>query len=446
MGRMKELLELGWTPIGKSICPDCVTNPALKAIVEENLAWERCDYCGRQGETVAADTYALMEHITESIETEWAEPVEELPYETAEGGYQGDWCTFDELVHELGEDIGCDEFVDDVIAAYGGRGWCQRDYFQARLDEALGFSWERFAEIVKYRSRYVFMRLPDDDEYREYHEVEPAQMLSKIGELVVENGLVSEIPAGTGVYRARVHGRGDDAEGAAALGPPPRELSRSGRMSPAGIPLFYGAMDTETAVAEVWEGPEEGREAITVGRFTTTAPLSVIDLARVPEIPSIFDERGRELRGPLRFLHRFSRIVSEPVNRPPRSEQEAVEYVPTQVVTDYFRNMFELEHGRPIKGLVYRSARRDGGTCCALFIEREAFGDAGKGGASADAVIVPKRARHASCKNSLRIRTLTRMSGESERGNELVVVSWRRSRGSLRPRLTGLPVLKAPTS
>jgi hypothetical protein len=318
-----------------------------------------------------------MEHIEESIESEWTDPANELPYETAEGGYQGEWCQSDDLFWTLGEEIGVDEFVADVIAAFGDRAWCRRDYFASSEDEALGFSWERFAEVVKYRSRYVFMLLPGDNEFAEHHEVEPARMLSKIGQLVVDAYLIAQIPAATVLYRARPHGRRQRFSTAADLGPPPASASRAGRMNPVGIPLFYGALDFETALAEV---RDRATVTATVGRFTTTSAVDVVDLAHLPDVPSIFDAERRHLRPPLRFLHRFGDIVSEAVNRPPRSEQESVEYVPTQIVTDYFRNAFALEHDRPVSGLLYRSARNGAGTCCALFVDRDACADAGSGG------------------------------------------------------------------
>jgi hypothetical protein len=389
MGLMKRLLELDWTPIGKAICADCLTSPPLRAIAEENLDEEDCEYCGRTaGEPIAVNTDILMEHIDESLKTEWTDPANVLAYETAEGGYQGEWCDTDDLLLTIGEEIGSDEFVQDVVTAYGDYAWCDRDYYGGSQDEALTLSWDRFADLVKYRSRYVFMRLPDDSEFPEHNAVEPAQMLSTIGELVAEMDLLTEIPAGTPVYRARVHARNERVADAEALGPPPREFSRSGRMSPAGIRLFYGAMDAETAMAEVWEGSQAGKEVVSIGLFTTVVPIPVVDLARLPDIPSIFDAEHRDRRPPLRFLHQFSRIISDPVNRPPGSEQEAVEYVPSQIVTDYFRNLFQLEHARPVKGLLYRSARREHGTCCALFVGHEECLNAGSASRDEGALLV----------------------------------------------------------
>jgi len=370
---LEEISERGWESIGKAICPDCLNDPSLRAIAGDNLDEDECDYCGRTGDNIATDADVVMTHIGESFHTEYRDPVHELPYETAEGGYQGEWMHTDDLLHTLGEDIGCDEFVEDVIQAFGLYGWCQRDYFSSRPDEALSFSWERFAELVKHGSRYLFLdrRVRDEDEFAERDEVEPADMLRKLGELVVDAGLIRDVDAGTEIYRARPHGLGIAFDRAADLGTAPREVAFANRMSPAGIPLFYGAFDAETVVREAWAGPTAGKELVSVGRFTNSAALPVIDLASLPEIPSIFDEVRRDLRPPLRFLHEFSRRISAPVRTAARTEGEMVEYVPTQIVSEYFRTTFASDYGQAVRGLLYKSAARDGGICCALFVPRE---------------------------------------------------------------------------
>ena len=126
-------------------------------MIAENLDADACDYCGRTGKAIAADSDHVMSQIGGSFETEYAEPVEELPYETAEGGYQGDWFDTWELYFRVGEDIGVDAFVEDMIVAYGDRGRCQRDYFVSTIEEALLFSWDRFADLVKYDQRFLFL-------------------------------------------------------------------------------------------------------------------------------------------------------------------------------------------------------------------------------------------------------------------------------------------------
>lgn len=373
---LEEIWERGWESIEKSICPDCLHEPVLRDLAVDNLDDDRCDYCGREGANVATDTDVVMTRIGESFHSEYRDPVHELPHDSGEGGYQGDWFHTYELFDRLGEDIGCDEFVNDVIQAFGLHGWCERNYFSVRADRALSFSWERFADLVKYESRYLFLEQRDDDDYREQHEVEPADMLRKLGELIVETGLVRELKVGTPLYRARAHGVGVVYGGAVDLGTAPREAAFANRMSPAGIPLFYGAIDADTAVHEAWAGPTVGRERASVACFTNSAPLPVIDLASLPEIPSIFDEDLRHLRPPLWFLYEFSERISAPVRAAARTEAEMVEYVPTQIVSEYFRTTFARDYGSPVRGLLYKSAALDGGICCALFVSPDDCVDA----------------------------------------------------------------------
>jgi hypothetical protein len=371
----EEQLERGWSSVGKYICVDCLTSPPLKEIVAENVEETHCDYCEREAEEpIAADTDVVMTHIGESFRSEYTDPANVLYYETAEGGYQGDWFHTDDLVERIGEDIGCDGFVEDLIDAYSDGAWCDRDYYGTSPDEVLSFSWERFAELVKYESRYLFLQHREEDEFDE--RVGPGEMLSRIADYVVEGGLLTEIPAGTPIFRARPHARSQSYATAADLGTAPHEKTFSNRMSPAGIAHFYGALDAETAIAEVWDGPRGGREIVTVGRFTNPTALPVIDLAQLPEVPSLFDAERRHLRPVIRFLREFSERISEPVNTPARSEQEVVAYVPTQIVSEYFRTIFGRDYP-PVLGLVYQSARRAVGVSCVLFVSRDGCVEAG---------------------------------------------------------------------
>jgi len=72
---------------------------------------------GRRGEPHNPRGKSRPEHIGESFHTEYRDPVHELPYDS--GGYQSDWFHTDDLLHTLGENIGCDDFVEDVIQSFG---------------------------------------------------------------------------------------------------------------------------------------------------------------------------------------------------------------------------------------------------------------------------------------------------------------------------------------
>ncbi len=371
---LEERDERGWDSLGKDICPDCLEDPALKALAEENLDADVCSYCGRSGDAIACDTDVIMTRIGDGFRAEYTDPANVLFYDSREGGYQGDVYDTDDLIWKLDGPIGDDGFVEDVVNAFGATAWTDREPMIVPRDQSLMFSWNKFAELVKYESRYLFLKRAGD-EYPGPHDVGPGEMLDAIGELVNQGGLIRELAAGNNIYRARPGSPGEFPENAQELGTAPRRNAFSNRMSPAGIALFYGALDAETAARESWTGPAPGNEQVTVGRFTNSEPLVVIDLAGLPDVPTLFEE-ANHMRATLKFLHAFSTRISEPVRTAPRSENEVIEYVPSQIVSEYFRAAYEGE-GAPLAGILYRSAAHEGGICCALFTPRERCLDAG---------------------------------------------------------------------
>jgi hypothetical protein len=113
--------------------------------------------------------------------------------------------------------------------------------------------------------------------------------------------------------------------------------------------MFYGSMDRETAIAEVLAAKPEPQPMISTAEFEALRPLVLLNLVDIPPMPSIFDEYWRHLRGPVSFLGDFSVEIAGPVSV---DEDEHLEYVPTQVVTEYVRHMLPTRHGQPADGLI----------------------------------------------------------------------------------------------
>ena len=67
------------------------------------------------------------------------------------------------------------------------------------------------------------------------------------------------------------------------------------------------------------------------------------------------------MRSPLRFLGGFAEGLAEPIKLDGRQH---IEYVPTQILTEYVRYN---HRGHKIRGLLYSSSRRPKGVNCALF-------------------------------------------------------------------------------
>jgi hypothetical protein len=175
---------------------------------------------------------------------------------------------------------------------------------------------------------------------------------------------------GTTLYRVRVHAADKVLTTVDELGPPSREDAlQPNRMSPAGIVMFYGAFEKETAIAETFQPEREGaaEKVVTVAKFETLSEFVVLDLDELPPIPSFFESTSSEQREGIGFLHDFVEDLIQPIAR---DGTEHIDYVPTQIVTEYFRHRFVTEDGRRLRGILYPSSRVKDGTSCVLFVDQ----------------------------------------------------------------------------
>lgn len=191
--------------------------------------------------------------------------------------------------------------------------------------------------------------------------------MKTIGKVANELDLIRSLPIGTEFIRARVSEKRLPIT-VKKLGPPSCDKARySNRMSPAGIPMFYGSTEEATAIAEINDRKDKAKKYITVATFKTLKAFKVLDLTKLPDFPSLFDENRRHLRAPLIFLRAFLKDFSKPIKKDGR---EHTEYVPTQVVTEYFRHIFRDEERDVVRGIIYPSARRKEGKSCVLFFDQ----------------------------------------------------------------------------
>ncbi len=228
----------------------------------------------------------------------------------------------------------------------------------------------------------------DLEEEDSYGEVGPTRVLFHIGEIVDELNLFTNFEEGHELFRARTYGELPAAPwGARNLGTPPVGTSRQGnRMSPAGIPMFYGAESVDATMAEVSVRTEDRKAA--AGRFVTSRPCKVVDLTKLPTVPSIFDAERRNNRARLIFLHRFANEISSPIE--PGRDQ--IDYVPTQVMTEY---LLRVHWGsNEVHGIRYPSAAYPGEPCVVMDVTNENCLDSGEERESARLQLVLEGQQH----------------------------------------------------
>ncbi|QCB54627.1 RES domain-containing protein [Sphingopyxis sp. PAMC25046] len=373
MGRAKawqmEQEERGYYEADGAICEDCVTDPALKSWVSDNVSETQCRFCGAESDDpMAASFDEFIGVVLTGVRFDWNHPDDEgIMYVSAEGGYQ---ASISDTWDVLGDyDISDDsDVVEAIIDVVGSDGWVEREFYIGDKSQRLEWGWDAFKETVKHQTRYVFLT-PDDSDHSP--EVPPSRMLAAIGETVVDElaelNLITEIPADTDLFRIRIGA--EPFHTGAEIGTPPAQFAmQSNRMSPAGIPMFYGAFDVDTARLETFDPDHHAGQILSIGTFRATRALRVLDLADLPDIPSVFEEDSHHCIHPLRFLHAFARDIVKPIARDGR---EHIEYVPTQIVTEYFRRVFRDADDCVIDGIIYSSSREGGERAFVLFCENE---------------------------------------------------------------------------
>jgi hypothetical protein len=372
--RMLEEEGRGWRSRDKYVCAAHVEDDELLKVVEANLVSTSCSYCDRQGtDPIAAELDVVTERVAVSLRSEWEDPNSAgVPWDEGwveiEAVYTSTWDLLDNL--EDGNPFNSSELLADLNEAFMGQQWTTRHFFSLSPDERWAYGWDRFSEVVKHQSRFFFMQEPDDEDDPEF--MTPAEVLEAVGTMVEELGLFRMLSAGSCVYRGRAEPSGKSYDSAKLLGPPlPEQVTGSNRMSPAGIAHCYVALDTETALAEASAASPKGPARVAIGQFGLARDMRVIDLASALDVPSLFSEE-RERRPFVAFLRRFQAAIARAT---PRDGREHIEYVPSQVVTEWFRTVFRPGDGGTIDGLAYPSIQASGGVNVALFVGQRDVAD-----------------------------------------------------------------------
>lgn len=361
------------------VCKECFSDEGIRAFIEDSREFSSCDFCGAESDDdIATPLESVLDFIKESIEREYDDAANWLPYESAEGGYLGVTYDGDDFIHMFGIDLPNDKddaLYDAVVGHLNDCVWCERGPFSLNDEQNAEFSWRRFCKIVKHERRFFFMEQPHD---LMGETLAPAELLEWMLHYAEGIGLVEEYPEGLTLCRARPNGRRGPWTTPADLGPPPEaDAKQPNRMSSAGIVMFYGSESVETALRETSSRPG----TFSIGRFQTTKRTRLLNLSDLPPLPSIFesvsDSAEVDPRRAVRFLKHIAGEISLPIER---NDRVHIEYVPTQVVTEFVRIQHLKGGVAPIDGILYTSAVHPGCYSCVLFAtQQNVYGTAAAG-------------------------------------------------------------------
>lgn len=279
----------------------------------------------------------------------------ELGWCSAEGGYLGTTYDSYDIIHEhapFNEISGNDNVLQAIVDSLSDEEWCESSPYSITGFKAYQMSWERFCAAVKHQTRYFFTRRNPHDKDSDLTPV--SKMLDELSSHLEREELIESVAQNAKLFRIRVHKRADRCEDWKSLGSPWSAVASSNRMSPAGIGMFYCSQTLETARAEALSTIRDRDSfALTAARWSPSRPLLLLNLCDIRETPSFWFS-NRSDRDRVLFLKAFAGSISQPVVHDGR---EHIDYVPSQIVTEYFRHVYRADDGKQLDGIIFPSAR-----------------------------------------------------------------------------------------
>ena len=347
------------------VCYGCVGDQHLQVQIKAEGASVKCFYCKKKRKGITIDRLSDL--------------VADVMYTFFEN--TSVWERGDELNFHVAEILGCDDTDEPLVGDVCGElvtcsHWDIRQGGEARFEEYGLYmprqlqpieaerKWQGFRTGIMHQSRFFNQSGKEFLEWL-FGSIDSFRNL-RTSDLNAD-AVVRTIKAIDCVelFRARECKSLDDARlisnnPAEQLAAPPKEKARAGRMNPEGVPVFYGAFERKTCVAEL--RPAVGGSVIS-GQFKLTRDLRILDFKLLEDAYehaplSLFDPECRLKMERRRFLRTFHHKISSPVL--PDHEQE---YLTTQVIAEYL----STQHSPPIDGVIFSSAQNSGGLNIVLF-------------------------------------------------------------------------------
>ncbi len=368
MEAAEEAWQKGFSNVPETmVCADHINQSPIKMFINRTGSRGICDYCNRK--KIVLELESIVEYIMEAVSQFYTDPANFMSYESAEGGYLGNVYSANEILQEdLEIDADSNKLFNDIYDSLDdNKPWSNEFEYYNHEGEIRLEHWNYFKEVVKNKSRYFFSTTLN---FRtDYYELNAYDILKHIDKIVRKFKLIQTLPKGTNFYRCRQHPIKEPINSFTQLCSPPTEHAiHPNRMSPAGISMFYGAFELETALNETINLTDTKNRNYTYGVFSTKRDLNILDLSKCPPVPNKLEQRLWGKYYLISFLNAFIDDLTQGVEKDGRIH---IEYVPTQVVTEYFRYTFTTRKFRGLDGIIYPSSKNRGGRACVLFFDHE---------------------------------------------------------------------------
>ncbi len=335
----------------KFICYQCILDEHVKAKIKNKGNREQhCSYCHKKVKNISIEQLG-----------EWVDSMFDTYYELGGYDHYGDGRG-EEAIFIIEEDLGVDFDVAEDIYESMKNNLSIVNYYdgcEVKYDVDSTFvpiknsrgnydtKWEEITRSLKHESRFFNKEAKAflDELFKDIHTMRTDESGSAIKTYAPDNVF----------YRARSFTEISEVKKALSqperyLGPPPPESAKSGRMNALGVPVFYGALSPETAMAEI--RPVVGSWVI-IALFSPLRELRLLDLSSMnfepPADASKFDPAHLQVREKIRFLKTLAHKLTIPV----LNGANGHEYLMTQAVAEYLGLYEEFD----LDGITFKSTQ-----------------------------------------------------------------------------------------
>ncbi|MBK8622623.1 MAG: RES domain-containing protein [Saprospiraceae bacterium] len=368
MGQVKQrMIEMNARNISsvpdKNLCIKHIDDTTIKRFIRENYTSGYCDYCKKEVKVVSLED--LLEFMMLGISNFYEDAANFMSYNGREGGYLGETFTPDELIQErIGLETDPFELTEDIVNSIEDIAWSEPDMYNDTKRDELMYHWSFFKNLIKHKSRFLFQQNQSSNNSQNAFAI-----LKEVGQITKSLNLIKKIEKGTIIYRCRQHHSNEVISEKKKLVSPPEEYAiYPNRFSPSGISMLYSAFDPTTAFLETISRKDKKKDSITISKFKLKKEIYVVDFNRLPKLPSIFDYKKVKTHYLIRFLYDLEREFTQEIKK---DGKEHIEYVPTQVVTEYFRYPFNKNRQNIIEGIVYPSSKNKSKSSSVIFWNNE---------------------------------------------------------------------------
>ncbi len=361
----------------KYLCPNHYADDYLNAYILNNGKEGVCSYCGKHSKVL--DFSDFVEHIGEKLSTflvridladlplerSLIDEEEEIPGLTRRCGYLAPsdvdyYESTEEVMMDFDLESDSEDLNRDLLCCLSFEERIRSNPTSLLMSEELSRMWKDFCEFVETKQRFTFFKskLFDEEHFRQ-SDNGLDNILSELGLLV--HRIETTLEEGTTLYRCRPAGPGEKVVTFDDITAPPASYAKSNRLSPSGISMFYGSFDKETSINEV--GYACTKPFVYLGTFKTKRALRVIDLCSNLHVSFWMPDGWQEAC----FLMDFHDEISKKINLDDNGE---VEYVPTQIFTEYLRYLCKSIDGTNYDGIIYKSSIT-GGKNIVLFYDQK---------------------------------------------------------------------------